>query len=382
MTAAMLAVLLGLGTWQVERLHWKQDVLSQIARAEAAPAVPLPDTPEPYVKVKATGHLRDDLSASYGAEVRDTPAGTQLGTQLIVPLELDDGIAILVDRGWVPDRRPRPLAQAGGDVTIEGYVRPSDTPGMFSATDSPATRQFYTLDAPAIGKALGLERVAPFILVASGRRRRNAIPIRRATCPAHRTTTVLRDHLVWPRRRSRGDLRALGEKGAERMNAYDRLADRFARIATLGEASSVLNWDAATMMPPGGGAARGDQLAVLAGLSHSLLVGAGRRRRSRRRGGRRRDRSMARGQSPADAPRLYPRHGDAARSGRGAGPRQFGLREGMARGTPQVRLRHGAAAPRGGRAPDARGCGGAGAGTRSRSLRRADGRLPAWHAHG
>ena len=56
------------------------------------------------------------------------------------------------------------------------------------------------------------------------------------------------------------------------MNAYDRLADRFARIATLGEASSVLNWDAATMMPPGGGGARGDQLAVLAGLSHSLLA--------------------------------------------------------------------------------------------------------------
>ena len=56
------------------------------------------------------------------------------------------------------------------------------------------------------------------------------------------------------------------------MTAYDRLAARFARIATIGEASSVLSWDAATMMPPGGGAARGDQLAVLAGLSHSLLV--------------------------------------------------------------------------------------------------------------
>ncbi|MGA8193702.1 MAG: carboxypeptidase M32 [Acetobacteraceae bacterium] len=56
------------------------------------------------------------------------------------------------------------------------------------------------------------------------------------------------------------------------MTAYDRLATRFARIATIGEASSVLGWDAATMMPPGGGAARGDQLAVLAGVSHSLLV--------------------------------------------------------------------------------------------------------------
>ena len=47
---------------------------------------------------------------------------------------------------------------------------------------------------------------------------------------------------------------------------------RFARIATIGEASSVLSWDAATMMPPGGGAARGDQLAVLAGLAHALLI--------------------------------------------------------------------------------------------------------------
>ncbi len=56
------------------------------------------------------------------------------------------------------------------------------------------------------------------------------------------------------------------------MTAYDRLAERFARIATIGEASSVLGWDAAAMMPPGGGAARGDQLAVLAGLSHSMLV--------------------------------------------------------------------------------------------------------------
>jgi carboxypeptidase Taq len=59
------------------------------------------------------------------------------------------------------------------------------------------------------------------------------------------------------------------------MTAYDRLAARFARIATLGEASSVLSWDAATMMPTGGGAARGDQLAVLAGMQHSLLVAPG-----------------------------------------------------------------------------------------------------------
>ncbi|TPG57500.1 carboxypeptidase M32 [Roseomonas nepalensis] len=53
---------------------------------------------------------------------------------------------------------------------------------------------------------------------------------------------------------------------------YARLKGRFARIATLGEASAMLGWDASAMMPPGGGAARGEQLAVLAGVAHGLLV--------------------------------------------------------------------------------------------------------------
>ena len=56
------------------------------------------------------------------------------------------------------------------------------------------------------------------------------------------------------------------------MSAYERLKTRFERIATVGEASSMLGWDAAAVMPPGGGAARGDQLAVLAGLAHGLLT--------------------------------------------------------------------------------------------------------------
>ena len=56
------------------------------------------------------------------------------------------------------------------------------------------------------------------------------------------------------------------------VSAYDRLAARFKLIATIGECASMLGWDAATFMPPGGGAARGDQLAVLAVLRHAHLT--------------------------------------------------------------------------------------------------------------
>jgi carboxypeptidase Taq len=56
------------------------------------------------------------------------------------------------------------------------------------------------------------------------------------------------------------------------MTAYDRLRARFARIATVNEASSMLRWDASVMMPPGGAEARGEQLAVLSGLAHELAT--------------------------------------------------------------------------------------------------------------
>jgi surfeit locus 1 family protein len=168
MAAIMLALLLGLGTWQVQRLHWKLAILAQIASAEAAPPVPLPPHPDPFTKVQVTGHLRDDLAASFGADVRDTPKGPVLGTYLIVPLQPPNGDPILVDLGWVPDQRTHPLAPTTGDVTVQGYVHPGDKPGLFSAPDNPTTRQFYTLDPDAIASAIGLPHVAPFVLIAMG----------------------------------------------------------------------------------------------------------------------------------------------------------------------------------------------------------------------
>jgi len=56
------------------------------------------------------------------------------------------------------------------------------------------------------------------------------------------------------------------------VTALAKLKRRFERIAIIHEASSMLGWDSSVMMPPGGAAARGDQLAVLAGLSHQMLT--------------------------------------------------------------------------------------------------------------
>ena len=162
---------------------------------------------------------------------------------------------------------------------MQGYVRLADKPGLFSPKDDPGGRRFYTLDPPVIGAALGLRDVAPFTLVAMGPDRPGE-SARAGACPAAAAQQPpgIRDHLVRPRRCADCDLLLLVLESAARWTfslraaAYDRLAARFARIGTIGEASAVLGWDAAAMMPPGGAASRGDQLAVLAGLSHGLLI--------------------------------------------------------------------------------------------------------------
>ena len=124
MTLAMLIVLIGLGTWQVQRLHWKEGIIARIAAAEAEAPVPLVDRPAPYTKVAVQGRFLFDRAALYGAEVRDTRAGPTMGSQQIVPLERAGAPPILVDRGWIPQKRGSPLDDPAGAVTAVGIARP------------------------------------------------------------------------------------------------------------------------------------------------------------------------------------------------------------------------------------------------------------------
>jgi surfeit locus 1 family protein len=167
-TVLMLAVLIGLGTWQIYRMQWKEGILAQIALAEAGPPALMTPHPAPYAKIVVTGHFRFDRVAQFGAEVRDTRAGPTMGFYQIVPLERDSASPILVNRGWVPQKWEMPLDDPNGVATVIGYVRPADMPHWFSPTDDVATRQFFTLDPRKIGSVLGVRDPAPFTLVALG----------------------------------------------------------------------------------------------------------------------------------------------------------------------------------------------------------------------
>ncbi len=60
-----------------------------------------------------------------------------------------------------------------------------------------------------------------------------------------------------------------------RCPAYCRLERLFTRLTLIEQALGLLHWDMAAMMPPGGAASRGEQLATLKALAHELLTAAG-----------------------------------------------------------------------------------------------------------
>jgi surfeit locus 1 family protein len=176
MTAVMLGLAVALGTWQIHRLAWKEGILRQIDAGERAAPVPLGPDPAPFAKVMATGTYRPGVAAIYGADVRDTPTGPELGGQLLMLLDRPGASSLLVDRGWVATSRPRRVETPTGAVTVSGFVREPDHPGLFSARDDIEGRRFFTLNPQAIAGDLGTGPVAPFTLVALDRGTAPAYP--------------------------------------------------------------------------------------------------------------------------------------------------------------------------------------------------------------
>jgi surfeit locus 1 family protein len=160
----VFCILLALGWWQLQRLHWKADLLARMDAADAAPPAPLGPMPAPFARVIAEGVLDHSRAALVGLEPRD---GT-LGARLVVPLIRAASPPVLVDLGWVPQGSRGPVPD--GPVALLGFVHPGDAPSWLSATDDVAGRHFYTFHPPSIAAALGLPGAEPFAVVRLGPR--------------------------------------------------------------------------------------------------------------------------------------------------------------------------------------------------------------------
>jgi surfeit locus 1 family protein len=181
MTLPAFVILLALGTWQLQRLEWKNALLSARETALAAPPITAPGEFDPARH--AGRRVRLSGMFLHGKEMYSTPrprAGYN-GLRVVTPLLLADGAVVLVDRGWLPVERKSPATrragQIEGGVTIEGVIRAPGQPGRFVPDNQPADNIWFSFDVPAMAKAASLERVRPYLVVAGPAANPGGLPL-------------------------------------------------------------------------------------------------------------------------------------------------------------------------------------------------------------
>ena len=172
------AVLIGLGTWQVERKAWKEALIASLTeRTTAAPtALPTaknwtslnPDRDE-YSHVKFTAQFDHAAEALvFGAASAFRPDVSGPGYWVFTPARLADGTTVVVNRGFIPQDKKNPgsrsAGQIAGPVEIVGTLRWPDARHWFTPADDAAHNLFFLRDPATIAAAKHLGAVAPFYI--------------------------------------------------------------------------------------------------------------------------------------------------------------------------------------------------------------------------
>jgi len=190
LSLAALAVLIGLGNWQMQRLAWKESLIASIAERVSQAPQPLPE-PGAWTKLDisqieyrpffVSGRFRHENEVQVYT-VLSEPKGSFFGAGywILTPLELDSGAVVIVNRGFVPQELKTPASrsevQVSGRVPVTGLLRAPEQANFFTPENDIARGAWYRREPDAIARAFGLKNVAPFMLDATGEYRPGMLP--------------------------------------------------------------------------------------------------------------------------------------------------------------------------------------------------------------
>ena len=175
---AAVAVLIGLGVWQLERKAWKEGLIATLEQRLDADATGLPppetwrdlDTAQnEFRRVKFSAEFQHDkeaLAYTAGSTLRADATGP--GYWVFTPARLSDGRVVVVNRGLAPEGRQRPATRAEGQVAgfheIEGVMRWPEPRNLFTPADDSQRNLWFVRDHQAMAAAKSWGAVAPFYI--------------------------------------------------------------------------------------------------------------------------------------------------------------------------------------------------------------------------
>lgn len=155
------AILVSLGTWQMQRLEWKRGILSKIESTISGDPIALPQLISPseqeYMPVRLTGQIGDQALFVLVSAKR-----VGAGWRVISPMTTVEGRRILLDRGFTPveNKTAPPRAE---QVTVLGNLHWPDDRNSSTPENDVAKNTWFARDIAQMAELLDTE---PLLVIA------------------------------------------------------------------------------------------------------------------------------------------------------------------------------------------------------------------------
>lgn len=155
-----IAILCSLGTWQLYRLEWKnnlQNSLQASLNKDLTESLLTPADLDPQALFQR-GLLNGVYLFDKQIRLKPRVHEGQVGSHLITPLALSDGSVLLVNRGWIPQNREA-VRKGQEQVQAGGLLYHPDPPNAFTPENRPQAGEWFWLDTVAIEQHTDLVKI-------------------------------------------------------------------------------------------------------------------------------------------------------------------------------------------------------------------------------
>jgi surfeit locus 1 family protein len=171
-TAFSFVILMAMGSWQVQRLQWKTNLMNQIQTNLAKPPLAIENAPEEYRLMTLTG----TYDFANEMTVIGRPMNGKPGVHIITPMKIADK-TILINRGWA--KYDAPYTKPAGEVTVTGIIRSTTKRNFLSRhitmDNIPAQNMWFYVDLPAMHQHIKTPQ-QQFYVEATGKITTNSYP--------------------------------------------------------------------------------------------------------------------------------------------------------------------------------------------------------------
>jgi len=156
-------ILLSLGTWQVKRLIWKNDLISFYLKQSTNNIINLHkenfvSEEIEYRKVRLTGKFLNKKEVHITGKTYEGNAGFHV----VTPFLMQNGNYVLVNRGWVSENykeaKSRSFSLINEETSVIGLIRYPQKKGYFVPENEPDNGFWFTIKPTEIKKYLKIDK--------------------------------------------------------------------------------------------------------------------------------------------------------------------------------------------------------------------------------